>query len=589
MRTRDLRFEICDLRPGIVMACLLFVCATALGQGQSSVVNSPHNLSTLGPGKIRAAGEQEICIFCHTPHHAAPTIQPLWNRYMPVDAYRVYSSNSLQAKPGQPTGNSKLCLSCHDGTIALGSVLARNIPIAMAGGITTLPPGASNLGTDLRDDHPISFTYDAQLVQKNPKLKDPATLSSGVHLDSNRELQCTSCHDAHNNQYGKFLVVDNTNSQLCNSCHLMGTTTVPNHVECNSCHQQHTAPSGPYLLRAAKVSDTCLRCHNGATPPPPQGPNIAADLTKLSIHDTSSAINLADPFPANVNCADCHGPHTMTNTLAVAPNVPGRFGQVSGVNAAGGVVAAAQFEYQVCFKCHADKSAVAPRITRTIVQTNLRLKVDQAAISFHPIESAGRNPNVPSLRPGLTVGSMIYCNDCHNSETGQKAGGSGPNGVHGSGNAPLLVAGYNTTDGTAESDAAYALCYRCHDRTKILSESGPFPLHKKHVQEEKTPCSVCHDPHGISSAQGTTQKNSHLINFDTTVVLPSQRTGRLEYNSTGPNSGTCFLNCHGEEHNGPPEFVYPEGRSVAPMAKPAVMPPAFRLPPAAPRPTPKKR
>src|SRR5580765_7275904 len=111
---------------------ILMLAASAQAQ-QSSIINSPHNLSASGPGAIRASNEQEICIFCHTPHNSAP-VQPLWNRNMPVSAYTVYTSNSLDAVPGQPTGSSKLCLSCHDGTIALGSVLSRQQGIAMVGG-----------------------------------------------------------------------------------------------------------------------------------------------------------------------------------------------------------------------------------------------------------------------------------------------------------------------------------------------------------------------------------------------------------------------------------------------------------------------
>src|SRR3982750_3297676 len=122
------------MRP-IRFILLLLSALPALAQ-QTSVVNSAHNLSASGPGAIRATSEQEICIFCHTPHRAS-AIQPLWNRNTPVNAYRVYSSNTLQGVPGQPTGSSKLCLSCHDGTIALGSVLSRDQSIAMAGGINT--------------------------------------------------------------------------------------------------------------------------------------------------------------------------------------------------------------------------------------------------------------------------------------------------------------------------------------------------------------------------------------------------------------------------------------------------------------------
>jgi predicted CXXCH cytochrome family protein len=200
-------------------------------------------LSASGPARIRASSEQEICIFCHTPHNASP-IQPVWNRNMPVSAYTVYASNSLDAVVGQPTGSSKLCLSCHDGAIAVGSVLSRSQPIEMASGITTLPPGASNLGTDLSDDHPISFRYDSALAVRDPKIKQPSLLPAPVKLDARGEMQCTSCHDAHDNRNGKFLVMDNTQSQLCRSCHQTGTTSIAEHLECASCHKQHTAPAG---------------------------------------------------------------------------------------------------------------------------------------------------------------------------------------------------------------------------------------------------------------------------------------------------------------------------------------------------------
>ena len=150
----------------IVFAIFSIALAATAQAQQSSIINSPHNLSASGPGAIRASNEQEICIFCHTPHNSAP-VQPLWNRNMPVTAYTPYTSNSLDAVPGQPTGSSKLCLSCHDGTIALGSVLSRQQGIAMVGGITTLPPGKSNLGTDLSDDHPISFRYDSTLASRD--------------------------------------------------------------------------------------------------------------------------------------------------------------------------------------------------------------------------------------------------------------------------------------------------------------------------------------------------------------------------------------------------------------------------------------
>jgi predicted CXXCH cytochrome family protein len=520
--------------------------AAAAQQGQS-VVDTPHNLSVSGPGVVRAATEEQVCIFCHTPHNASP-IQPLWNRYMPVNAYIVYSSNALDAEPGQPTGASKMCLSCHDGTIALGSVISQGQTIQMGGGITTLPPGASNLGTDLSDDHPISFRYGSSLVVKDPHLVDPSQLPPALHLDANGELQCTTCHQPHDDTFGHFLVMSNDNSTLCRACHQISTTTVPSHRDCNVCHRAHTAPSGPYLLTGDRISSTCLTCHDGSHP---RALNIASDLSKFDVHDTNSPVDPPNPIPQHVTCADCHNPHTMDRGAGRAPNVHPNFGRVSGVSAAGSPIEVANYEYEVCYKCHADENALtAPRVSRQITEINTRLEFALSSISFHPVEGPGRNRDVPSLKPRWTTESLVYCSDCHGSDTGRQAGGSGPNGVHGSNEEPLLVARYETSDHTPESASAYALCYQCHYRHIILDEVGPLrDVHRLHIQDENTPCSACHDPHGISSAQGSMLNNSHLINFDSSIVFADPRTGRLEYRGLGTFRGECFLSCHGVTHS----------------------------------------
>ena len=171
---RNLRHRICR-----TVAALLAATPLVLAAQQMSVVDSPHNLSARGSGPVRAASEEQVCIFCHTAHHSSG-VRPLWNRQMPATGgYIPYQSNSLKAAPGQPTGTSKLCLSCHDGTIALGNVISRQQEIAMQGGVSRMRAGPTNLGTNLSDDHPISFPYDLNLVQKNGKLKSPATLATG--------------------------------------------------------------------------------------------------------------------------------------------------------------------------------------------------------------------------------------------------------------------------------------------------------------------------------------------------------------------------------------------------------------------------
>ena len=77
---------------------------------------------------------------------------------------------------------------------------------------------------------------------------------------------------------------------------------------------------------------------------------------------------------------------------------------VSGLTLTGRPTANAQFEYEVCFKCHADNpERPQSRITRQITQTNTRLEFDPSGPSFHPVAAPGVNRNVPSLIPPMTV------------------------------------------------------------------------------------------------------------------------------------------------------------------------------------------
>jgi hypothetical protein len=151
---------------------------------QAAMATGKHNLSVSGPGTVKASSESQICVFCHAPHNSAPSA-PLWNRRNPGTTYIPYTSSTAKAAAGQPTGASLLCLSCHDGTIALGDVLSRSTAISMAGGATTMPAGsASRLGTDLSGDHPVSIAYTAALAAANGELAAPGALTGRVRLDA---------------------------------------------------------------------------------------------------------------------------------------------------------------------------------------------------------------------------------------------------------------------------------------------------------------------------------------------------------------------------------------------------------------------
>lgn len=193
---------------------LLFLAAAALSFGQ--ITGSGHDFSG---DTWNATGE--ICIVCHTPHNADMTVAtaPLWNHEVTtVDPYALYSSSTLNAVVGQPGDESKLCLSCHDGTVALEN-------FGGTSGGTNFVTGGALVGTDISDDHPISFTYDAALATADGGLHDPTVTNSGLGstisadmLFSDR-MECASCHDVHDDGFGMFLRLDNAASALCLTCH----------------------------------------------------------------------------------------------------------------------------------------------------------------------------------------------------------------------------------------------------------------------------------------------------------------------------------------------------------------------------------
>ena len=557
------------IRPPAIFGFVLLPFVSGFSQ---SVVNTVHNLSASGPGSIKAVSEDEVCIFCHTPHNSSPRA-PLWNRPDPGFNYVPYNSSTVDAAPGQPTGASILCLSCHDGTIALGNVLSRERSISFQSGVTTMPAGASNLSTDLSDDHPISFVYSPALATADGELVDPNTLSGPVELE-NGQMQCTSCHDPHNNDLGDFLVASSKSSTLCLYCHdkdfwdgsshkLSNATwdgsgddpwfhTDYNSVTdnaCENCHAPHNAGRSERLLNFQAEEDNCLVCHNGHV----ARTDIQAMLARPEVHDVYAYSGVHDPnedaevSTRHVECADCHNPHAVRNTGANAPEANGFIAGVKGVDTDGNAVSQIQYEYELCYRCHADSpDKPASPTPRLVEQSNVRLEFDLTNPSYHPIEGPGKNGNVPSLISPLSESSVIYCTDCHASD-----GSGSPAGPHGSIYPRLLKYQYATEDPTVESFQAYELCYQCHDRDTILNGFGEVSkkIHREHVQEEDVPCNVCHDPHGISASQGNASNHSHLINFDLSVVSADPRTGRLEFEDLGMSQGRCYLLCHGETHS----------------------------------------
>lgn len=186
-----------------------------------TIVGTKHDFSNSTTYTWNTTGE--ICIVCHTPHNASTTVldAPLWNHATTSTSFALYTSSTLNATGlGQPDASSKLCLSCHDGTVALENFGTTT------GGSHFITAG-TNLGTSLSNDHPISFTYDATLATADGHLQNPAT-ATGIGTGTinatmliGGKMQCSSCHDVHN-AYGNtagLLKKSNAASALCLTCH----------------------------------------------------------------------------------------------------------------------------------------------------------------------------------------------------------------------------------------------------------------------------------------------------------------------------------------------------------------------------------
>jgi hypothetical protein len=179
------------VKTSVATAVMTAALVAAGSVSAGSIANTKHNLGATGTGNNRTASTEEICIFCHTPHGGdidAPV--PLWNKQLSSpDAFTTYDqlgTTTLDAGVGMVGSVSLACLTCHDGTQAIDNI--RNAPgsggfLADGGG----PDGLewlwesdnssldavgrfqnsvdggggiiTNLGTDLRNDHPVSMQY----------------------------------------------------------------------------------------------------------------------------------------------------------------------------------------------------------------------------------------------------------------------------------------------------------------------------------------------------------------------------------------------------------------------------------------------
>lgn len=204
----------------VAAVAVVAVVSTAFSQDMSSVVNTRHNLNTADVWGVVIPNNQ-VCLPCHIPHNAMKDGDDsyiLWNHELTTatfDMYGPYYMDRGDRDPQSPAlgGPSRLCLSCHDGSIAIDSYGGTT-------GSVQIPPWRpTNLGIDLRDDHPIGIQYPADETEG---YHNASTLTDVKLVDwggNTNRLECTSCHDPHNNSLGSFLRHTLDGSAICLKCH----------------------------------------------------------------------------------------------------------------------------------------------------------------------------------------------------------------------------------------------------------------------------------------------------------------------------------------------------------------------------------
>lgn len=266
------------------------------GIGNVTDTDNPHNFAA-GTTGVRATSETEICIFCHTPHRSIQNATllnpPLWNHDLStVSSYTVKVSGTvfyngignvilLSAPPDQPDGASKMCLSCHDGTVSVGALASRVTDVQMesacAGSATGLSSGIltdacdAYIGVDLTSKHVVSIPVNAQLRTDSiancvsvsdvtTRIKFPWEDTGGDDRPDTVLLRPVGSDKTYAGNTGIERVDIPVAAQgKYSDGYYYG-------VQCSSCHDPHlwastTSSSAGYKFLVEPFNDLCSACH----------------------------------------------------------------------------------------------------------------------------------------------------------------------------------------------------------------------------------------------------------------------------------------------------------------------------------------
>ena len=390
--------------PGLLLAAAIASAQIAVTNKTSDVRGTKHNLSAVADGSatpsggkvpirsVKASSETQVCVFCHTPHEATTGIAaPLWNRQLSSATYTPYSSASLEADAAElaaaPGGSSKLCLSCHDGTMAIDKVNALNgakdvtIPMTSASPVK-MPSGNAttgftrNLGVNLSSDHPISFTYNSTIAGYDGELRGPDGAIVGSRVAGatkpkmpleNGQMQCSTCHDPHlrdkttSNGNAKFLRMNRFQVLQPTG----GSFSTSNDIICLACHDKGGL-SWAYSAHANNQVAT-------------QAYTAAAAQQREFPSSLDSPAN-ANPPVWQVACLNCHDTHTVQGARRLL-----REGTDSLASPKTGGNAALE---ETCYQCHTTSIGSAVSYIALTANAIPDIKTDFSLARHMPIKSS---------------------------------------------------------------------------------------------------------------------------------------------------------------------------------------------------------
>jgi predicted CXXCH cytochrome family protein len=466
------------------------------------------------------------CLYCHAPHSGingaagvAPT--PLWSQKLSsVQSYQTYSSTTMvnRTNASPPLGsNSTLCLSCHDGTVAVGTLTPYG-QVPMTGNFSGTP---ADLGTNLQTTHPFSFVTPLQpapdlvpSLSANPPSTQDAT--GAVRL-INGNVECGSCHNPHVQNIDSsadFLVMDNSQSALCLACHNAVPSGTGMGMAMPATGISNTATATAARNPLARWTDSI---HATASNRVAGQPMLADTLVTTRLNRESLG-----PYTSvrQNGCLSCHESHNSAKELLRGS------------------------DDQVCLNCHNGSKNVSPPAP------NIYAEMTLPRISHSVATAVGDNLHSARESDVLNHNRHAACVDCHNPHATKRVGLSFPL-------PPLIrpsqdgVVGISATDGRSTVYPAsnqYENCLRCHGSSSGKTNPTVYGYLPDRLGSGP-------DPLNILPQFRVTSTSSHPVMHDRSSPFPqpSLRPNMLDLNGARPGRtmGTRILctDCHNSDDN----------------------------------------